>query len=154
VTRFRCGIIKNAARLSRMAAQVLTRTMQICLVMKKKKAFIASRCANVNAEADARWFHGYAPSTDSEILITVLSRLAKQLYRILRVDTRRAPRTSSVSCPSDARAWRKWPLDQGPARLRNFHRVGGYPLFRITGSLREVRSCRPSAGWSRRRGAR
>lgn len=42
-------------------------------------------------------------------------------------------------------------VEKVPARTRgpesvscNFHRVGGYPLFRITGSLREVRSCRSS----------
>lgn len=44
------------------------------------------------------------------------------------------------TCPSDGESARS--NERGPSVSCNFHRVGGYPLFRITGSLREVRSCR------------
>jgi len=130
---------------------LLTGTMQIRRDARHEKEGKKNRAKQKSRSDFTGAWRGRARSEYSEILITIFARCCQTIicpitYYVSIPGDRHFLRFAPYTCPSDARAWRKWPLDQGPARLRNFHRVGGYPLFRITGSLREVRSCRPSAG--------
>lgn len=92
-------------------------------------------------------------SVFSEILITVFALIKQLSSAALRAAS--SPRgtsfaPSSFRCPYVPLGW--YParargesarlLREGPRVSCNFHRVGGYLLFRITGSLREVRSRR------------
>jgi len=80
----------------------------------------------------------FAPSKQLFSVSYVYCTCASSFYSALILPSRFS--RPGDTCPSDGESARS--NERGPSVSCNFHRVGGYPLFRITGSLREVRSCR------------